>query len=300
MECTGERYLPEFDGDWTLEHLHRYLLACELAADKIVLDIACGDGYGAAMLARHAAQVTGVDIDTPTVERARGKYVADNLRFLQGSATDIPLDDDSVDLVVSFETIEHLMEQDRMLYEIRRVLRPEGFLLISSPDKYEYSDVPGYHNEFHLKELYRQEFEALLQKHFSRHALLGQRVVFGSLIASAETRPFLSWSKVEEQGRTEGLAHAVYHIAVAGDGPLPPLPSSLFRAPLEHSDHVRQLEHSDHVRQLEAALHYTQECLDAREHELEDARTMLSSLVNSRSWKLTAPLRALAALLRQS
>lgn len=291
MECTGERYLPEFDRDWTLEHLHRYLLACELAAGKTVLDIACGDGYGAAMLARHAAQVTGVDIDTPTVERARGKYVADNLRFLQGSATDIPLDDDSVDLVISFETIEHLMEQDRMLYEIRRVLRPEGFLLISSPDKYEYSDVPGYHNEFHLKELYRQEFEALLQKHFSRHALLGQRVVFGSLIASAETRPFLSWSKVEEQGRTEGLAHAVYHIAVAGDGPLPPLPSSLFRAPLEHSDHVRQLE---------AALHYTQECLDAREHELEDARTMLSSLVNSRSWKLTAPLRALAALLRQS
>lgn len=291
MECTGERYLPEFDRDWTLEHLHRYLLACELAAGKTVLDIACGDGYGSAMLARHAAQVTGVDIDTPTVERARGKYVADNLRFLQGSATDIPLDDDSVDLVISFETIEHLMEQDRMLYEIRRVLRPEGFLLISSPDKYEYSDVPGYHNEFHLKELYRQEFEALLQKHFSRHALLGQRVVFGSLIASAETRPFLSWSKVEEQRRTEGLAHAVYHIAVAGDGPLPPLPSSLFRAPLEHSDHVRQLE---------AALHYTQECLDAREHELEDARTMLSSLVNSRSWKLTAPLRALAALLRQS
>lgn len=291
MECTGERYLPEFDGDWTLEHLHRYLLACELAVGKTVLDIACGDGYGAAMLARHAAQVTGVDIDTPTVERARGKYVADNLRFLQGSATDIPLDDDSVDLVISFETIEHLMEQDRMLYEIRRVLRPEGFLIISSPDKYEYSDVPGYHNEFHLKELYRQEFEALLQKHFSRHALLGQRVVFGSLIASAETRPFLSWSKVEEQGRTEGLAHAVYHIAVAGDGPLPPLPSSLFRAPLEHSDHVRQLE---------AALHYTQECLDAREHELEDARTMLSSLVNSRFWKLTAPLRALAALLRQS
>lgn len=291
MECTGERYLPEFDGDWTLEHLHRYLLACELATGKTVLDIACGDGYGSAMLARHAAQVTGVDIDTPTVERARGKYVADNLRFLQGSATDIPLDDDSVDLVVSFETIEHLTEQDRMLYEIRRVLRPEGFLLISSPDKYEYSDVPGYHNEFHLKELYCQEFEALLQKHFSRHALLGQRVVFGSLIASAETRPFLSWSKVEEQGRSEGLAHAVYHIAVAGDGPLPPLPSSLFRAPLEHSDHVCQLE---------AALHYTQECLDVREHELEDARVMLSSLVNSKSWKLTAPLRALAALLRQN
>lgn len=291
MECTGERYLPEFDRDWTLEHLHRYLLACELAAGKTVLDIACGDGYGSAMLARYAAQVTGVDIDTPTVERARGKYVADNLRFLQGSATDMPLEDDSVDLVVSFETIEHLTEQDRMLCEIRRVLRPEGFLLISSPDKYEYSDVPGYHNEFHLKELYCQEFEELLQKHFSRHALLGQRVVFGSLIASADARPFLSWSKVEEQSRSEGLAHAVYHIAIAGEEPLPGLPSSLFRAPLEHSDHVRQLD---------AALHSARECLGAREQELQDARAMLSSLLNSRSWKITAPLRALAALLRKN
>lgn len=93
MECTGERYLPEFDGDWTLEHLHRYLLACELAADKIVLDIACGDGYGAAMLAKHAVDVTGVDIDSPTVERARSKYKANNLRFLQGSATAIPMED---------------------------------------------------------------------------------------------------------------------------------------------------------------------------------------------------------------
>ena len=70
MECTGERYLPEFDGDWTLEHLHRYLLACELAAGKTVLDIACGDGYGSAMMAKHAVEVTGVDIDAPTVERA--------------------------------------------------------------------------------------------------------------------------------------------------------------------------------------------------------------------------------------
>lgn len=195
MECTGERYLPEFDGDWTLEHLHRYLLACELAADKIVLDIACGDGYGSAMLAKHAVDVTGVDIDSPTVERARSKYKANNLRFLQGSATAIPMDDSSVDLVVSFETIEHLTEQESMLCEINRVLRSNGMLLISSPDKYEYSDVPGYQNPFHPKELYREEFDALLQRHFAYHSLLGQRVIFGSVIASPEQRPFLSWEK---------------------------------------------------------------------------------------------------------
>ena len=96
---------------------------------------------------------------------------------------------------------------------------------------------------------------------------------------------------MEEQSRSEGLAHAVYHIAIAGEEPLPGLPSSLFRAPLEHSDHVRQLD---------AALHSARECLGAREQELQDARAMLSSLLNSRSWKITAPLRALAALLRKN
>lgn len=290
MECTGERYLPEFDGDWTLEHLHRYLLACELAADKIVLDIACGDGYGSAMLAKHAVEVIGVDIDSPTVERARSKYKANNLRFLQGSATVIPMGDSSVDLVVSFETIEHLTEQESMLCEIHRVLRPSGMLLISSPDKYEYSDVPGYQNPFHPKELYREEFDALLQRHFAYHSLLGQRVIFGSVIASPEQRPFLSWEKEAGLGRTEGLPHAVYHVAVASDAPLPLLPSSLFSAPLEHSSGMRQLK---------ASLQGAQINLQSCQQELASAKEQLSALLNSRSWKLTDPLRRLAAQIRK-
>lgn len=290
MECTGERYLPEFDGDWTLEHLHRYLLACELAADKIVLDIACGDGYGSAMLAKHAVDVTGVDIDSPTVERARSKYKANNLRFLQGSATAIPMDDSSVDLVVSFETIEHLTEQESMLCEINRVLRSNGMLLISSPDKYEYSDVPGYQNPFHPKELYREEFDALLQRHFAYHSLLGQRVIFGSVIASPEQRPFLSWEKEAGLGRTEGLPHAVYHVAVASDAPLPQLPSSLFSAPVEHSSGMRQLK---------ASLQGAQINLQSCQQELASAKEQLSALLNSRSWKLTDPLRRLAAQIRK-
>lgn len=290
MECTGERYLPEFDGDWTLEHLHRYLLACELAADKIVLDIACGDGYGSAMLAKHAVDVTGVDIDSPTVERARSKYKANNLRFLQGSATAIPMDDSSVDLAVSFETIEHLTEQESMLCEIKRVLRPKGVLLISSPDKYEYSDVPGYQNPFHPKELYREEFDALLQRHFAHHALLGQRVIFGSVIVSPEQRPFLSWEKETGLGRIEGLPHAVYHVAVASDAPLPLLPSSLFSAPLEHSSNMRQMK---------AVLQDTQTNLHSCQQELASTKEQLSALLNSRSWKLTDPLRKLAAQIRK-
>ena len=95
MECTGERYLPEFDGDWTLEHVHRYLFACNLIEGKTVLDIACGDGYGSSMMANYADYVIGVDIDLNTVERAKKKYHKDNLCFIQGDVRKIPLNNDA-------------------------------------------------------------------------------------------------------------------------------------------------------------------------------------------------------------
>ena len=75
--------------------------------------------------------------------------------------------DARVDFVVSFETIEHHDQHLQMMMEIRRVLRPDGVLIISSPDKHEYSDVPGFKNEFHVKELYLSEFVDLLSSHFS-------------------------------------------------------------------------------------------------------------------------------------
>lgn len=184
MECTGERYLPEFDGDWSLEHTHRYLVAREFADGKVVLDIACGEGYGSRMLADIAQCVIGVDISLKTVTQATIKYPHAQVFFVQGEATRIPLMDNSVDLVVSFETIEHLGEQDRMIQEIRRVLRPEGLCIISSPDKREYSDLTGYTNVYHVKELYYAEFISLLKKEFKQIQMVGQRMVFGSLMGA--------------------------------------------------------------------------------------------------------------------
>ena len=61
LAWTGERYVPEIQGNIALEHLHRYALACELAAGKSALDLACGEGYGSAMLAEVAQYVVGVD-----------------------------------------------------------------------------------------------------------------------------------------------------------------------------------------------------------------------------------------------
>ena len=163
---TGERFLPTEAGNIALEHLHRYFQAREIAAGKVVLDIASGEGYGSAILAEAALSVTGVDISDEAVAHARRRYQRDNLQYLVGDCAQIPLPDASVDMVVSFETIEHHNRHEEMLREIKRVLREDGVLLISSPDKKYYSDELNYSNPYHVKELYRDEFEALIGRHF--------------------------------------------------------------------------------------------------------------------------------------
>ena len=215
LPWTGERYVPEVKGEIELEHLHRYAIARDLAYGKDVLDIACGEGYGSVLLASVARSVTGVDISEETIAHASRKYVRSNLSFVVGSCASIPVPDASVDLVVSFETIEHHDRHLEMMKEIQRILRPDGVLIISSPDKHEYSDVPGFKNEYHVKELYLSEFTDLLASHFTHVGVFGQRVYFGSLVAPVDGRAtrFASYSRREESVRREpgidpaGLLH---------------------------------------------------------------------------------------------
>jgi ubiquinone/menaquinone biosynthesis C-methylase UbiE len=182
LSFTGERYTPEIEGNIYLEHMHRYLMVRDLVTGKDVLDIASGEGFGSYTLSRFARSVVGVDIDKSSVEHALSRYKEPKLDFRSGSCSQIPLEDRSVDVVVSFETIEHHDEHERMMQEVRRVLRPGGVLIISSPEKHEYTDVPGTRNPFHVKELYRDEFQALMNAQFRNVAIYGQRVIFGSAI----------------------------------------------------------------------------------------------------------------------
>jgi len=272
MKFTGERFLPEVTGGIALEHKHRYLHAAMYVQGKDVLDIASGEGYGSAILSNVAKSVVGVDISSEAVAHAQNKYVAHNLQFCQGSADAIPLPDASVDMVVSFETIEHHDKHEEMFLEFKRVLRPNGVLCISSPDHHEYSVVPGYQNEFHVKELSLEEFEALLARHFTHHKRTGQRVVYGSVIAARENAPeFIAWHMNSPiQSYAAGMPHALYLIALASDGELPEIFPSLLEARLEDSDLSRVLlEENQNVRNKLHALDGEYQALDGRYHALD-------------------------------
>ncbi|GEM_PF-393931 len=223
---NGERYLPEFKGTIELEHLHRYKLAKMLAVGRDVLDIACGEGYGASILVESAKSVVGVDISPDAVEHAKSNYSDPRITFKVGSVTDIPIPNDSVDMVVSFETIEHLEDHDGMMHEIRRVLRPNGLLIISSPNKREYSDRTGYSNPFHVRELYTAEFMALVSRYFSLTKRYGQKLSASSLIA--HDSDVAAFHFFDDKDSHSGIPDTRYDILLASDADLPNIPHSAF------------------------------------------------------------------------
>jgi glycosyltransferase involved in cell wall biosynthesis/SAM-dependent methyltransferase/GT2 family glycosyltransferase len=231
LEWTGERYVPEVTGNIRLEHLHRYLIARELSRDKYVLDIACGEGYGSDLLASVATHVVGVDIAQEAVDHAAARYTRPNLQFKQGACESIPLPDHTVDVVVSFETIEHVGSQGDMMREIRRVLRADGLLVISNPERHQYSEVLGNTNSYHIKELYRDEFEQLIRSYFLNIAVAGQRVQGGSIVgplADSTKTSFVSFpfsrDSSTEIDSIPGTITPVYLLALASDKPLPDMP----------------------------------------------------------------------------
>lgn len=223
LEATGERFLPgEMQGRIVLEHLHRYVFASQLVQDKVVLDIASGEGYGSFYLAKFARRVIGVDIAEEAVNHAMAKYIRANLAYQLGSCTALPLEDGAVDVIVSFETIEHHAEHEAMMRELKRVLRPGGLVVISSPDKLEYSDKPLFKNPYHVKELYFHEFQSLLATHFANSQYYGQRVLLGSTLFSQNDPQHITFYQLDsELDPAPSTLLPLYWVAVASDQTLP-------------------------------------------------------------------------------
>ena len=242
IEWTGERCVPWApDPQVVYEHLHRYLWAAHMVAGMRVLDLASGEGFGAAILATTAASVLGVDVDPPSVEHSRIGYKAANLSFLAADARDLgALPDHEFDAVVAFEMIEHIDEHEQTLDEIRRVLRSNGLLMMSTPDRVRYARTVNEPNPFHVRELDRREFQSLLESRFGRVQVFGQRTVTGSAVSSLTngTPPSTDMSAVyveHDNGnwRLAGGMEPTYLLMLASDEHLPPSPSDSVLADCE-------------------------------------------------------------------
>ena len=226
LEWTGERLVTDVDGVLGVaEHLHRYALACEFVKDKTVLDIASGEGYGSSILSKVAANVTGVDISEDAVKHANQKYATNskNLVYKLGSASKIPLENASVDVVTSFETLEHTTEHDEFLSEIKRVLKPGGLLIMSTPDTVPYK-VREPENPYHVKELTTQEFASLINKYFTHSSIFNQRCLVGSMISPIDktsgsfTTYSGSYGGVQQSyGNDDFYGIAYFNLAFASD-----------------------------------------------------------------------------------
>ncbi|UFN50704.1 methyltransferase domain-containing protein [Roseomonas sp. OT10] len=313
LRWTGERLTTETSGQTEIEHLHRYFFARSLCRGLDVLDVASGEGYGAAMLAQVARSVVGVELAEDAVAHARAAYPGPNLRYLAGDARSLPLRDASVDAVVSFETIEHFYEHDAFLAEIRRVLRPGGLLVISSPERDVYSPAGSAPNPYHARELTRAEFGTLLHRHFPHVDLYAQRPMLGSAVMpeappAAGAQPLVTFERRDQRlfEASTGLPRPIYLVALASDAPLRRTGGSLYietggveaifnRLAAADAAERRLAEEAGQVRQMRAELGRHDERRLAQEAEAQDCRRELAR----RAEEVAALERERAALERR-
>ena len=190
LEYTGERHIPQQGGTIiALEHEHRYAFAQALVVGLTVVDIGCGEGYGAARLGTVAARVVGVDLDDESVTHAERTYGAGNVHFVVGDAARLPFGASSFDACIAFEVIEHVEEPALLLKEARRVLRPGGLVIVSTPNAALAHDADPSVNPFHRRVLTVEEFGELLAADFPSYSLLGQRVSGASFIWEMDAPP---------------------------------------------------------------------------------------------------------------
>ena len=170
MQFTGERLIISEDIALEKEHLDRYNYASQFVPGKKVLDMACGTGYGSKLLKLSGSSyVLGIDISSEAVNNAKSRCKTQDLDFIVGSAENVCVRDKVFDLIISFETIEHLNKYSDYLKEIKRLLKDDGLFIISTPNK-KFS-IP---NPYHLHEFYLEEFRELLLRHFYEVDFLGQ------------------------------------------------------------------------------------------------------------------------------
>lgn len=161
-------------------HLNRYFLAKSYCKDKRVLDISCGEGYGSYLLSIWGAkEVVGVDISEETIAKDQQNFERDNLKYICHDAMNLDMfEDNYFDMVVSFETIEHLTDPKKYLEEIKRVSKDNPIIIISCPNDHFYYPTDSESNPYHIRKYTKYEFCLLVEDAFGKadNYLLGARI----------------------------------------------------------------------------------------------------------------------------
>lgn len=263
MEFTGERVIPgQTDPDLLNEHLARYAFAERLAGSKRILDAGCGVPYGAAFLARSAAQVFALDNAHEPLCEGRREYAAGNVYYLQGDCANLPLADGSVDVVVAFEVIEHLENWRGLLAEARRVLAPGGQLVVSTPNRLYYGESRDTPNEYHVHEFEFEEFRAELSQVFAHSSIFLQNHTDAIAFTPLETRGV----KIRLEPGQPQPEEAHFFVAVCSQQPLYGSPAFVYMPGTGNV--LRDREH--HIDLLESELRKKTEWLEKTTRELEE------------------------------
>lgn len=241
----GERMIPAYHAGTLVysEHIARYRFAAQFVAGKAVLDVASGSGYGSELLAlAGASRVVGIDNAVEAVAYSLDAHASGAPNFAVGDAVSLPLRSQSFDVIVSFETIEHVDEPERMIAELKRALKPGGLLAISTPNKGVYLEG----NPFHSHEMTSEEFQQVLSRQFQNLQVFLQDNWMASAVL--DETAMLS-SDIQLTGGADVLktaarepASAVYSLAVCSDGPIPATNGQLtLGSPAEVERYVREL-----------------------------------------------------------
>ena len=162
------------------QHVARYLFAGSFVCGRMVCDAACGTGYGAKILQESgASRVVGVDISPEAISAAQAAFGNESIGFETGNVRELPFEDKTFDAVVSFETIEHVDEPEKVIDEMSRVLKRGGKLIISTPNRRverpgAFFEEQATKNSFHKHEFTVGEFVGILTTKFSVQHVFGQ------------------------------------------------------------------------------------------------------------------------------
>lgn len=222
LKSTGERMIPKLNEGTVFyyEHLNRYYFSSQFCQDKKVLDIACGSGYGSYILADYgkAKSVQGLDISSEAISYAKQNYKKTNLSFDVDDATKIKkIKDNSIEVVVSFETIEHISDQETFLNLISKKIKKNGLFIISTPNILTYPKG----NPFHIKELSQIELENILKKYFKNIKIIAQKYYISNQINQNQSNNKIIQSEQNFAYTSNGVKNCEYLIALCSNIKLP-------------------------------------------------------------------------------